>query len=117
MQGTRLPRDVIRRRVDIHVIGPQRFEKRDFVSIHINVHPSPAFLVQEKSVGVVDRVKGPHIDVDTVLDMEEFFKPSSQSNILSKLTEGEPKISYLLARKLRRTAIVEEIDAGTDQPS
>jgi hypothetical protein len=60
-------------------------------------------------------VKGPHIDVDAVLDFEEIVKPFSQPDILSKLTEGEPKISYLLARKLRRTAIVEEIDAGTDQ--
>src|SRR6185437_2738289 len=115
MQGTRLPRDVIRRRVDIHVTGPQRFEKPDFFGIHINAHPPPAFLVQEKSVGEVDRMKGPHVDVDALLDLEEFVKPSCQPNILAKLTEGELKIPYLLAGKDRRIPIVEEVDSNADQ--
>src|SRR5712664_2427078 len=100
MQGTRFTGDITHRRMDIHVTWPQRFEKSGFVRIHINVHPSPALLVQEKSVGAVDRVKSTHIDVDAVLNLEEFIEPSSQPNILSKLTEGEPKISNLLAGEL-----------------
>src|SRR5262249_2007635 len=102
MQGTGLPGDVTDRRVDIHITGPQQIEERDLVRVHINAHPSPAFLVQEKSIGAVDRVKSPRVDVNTVLNVEEFVEPSSQPNILPKLAEGEPKISNLLARKLRR---------------
>jgi hypothetical protein len=60
-------------------------------------------------------MKGPHIDIDTVVDFEELVEPSSQPDILSKLTEGESKISNLLPGKSGRIPIVEEIDASADQ--
>lgn len=76
MQRSRLPRH--HRRVDTDVTGPQRVEKRDLVRIHINVHSSPASLLEVKGVGMMDRVKGPYIDKDAALDLKRFIEPPCQ---------------------------------------